>query len=352
MPRQLLSRSGQASRHGYIVIAPEWTEEHQKQYNYSAREHAAVLNSLRDACRRFSIDTDRVYLSGYSMGGDAAWDIGLAHPDLWAGVIPISAQSDRYCNFYWENAKYVPFYVVLGELDGAKLTKNALDLDRYLKRGYDATVVEYEGRGHDDFHEEILRIFDWMGRFRRNFFPREFACSTMRDWDSFFWWVELDGMPPRSQIDPADWPPPSGTRPAQVKGTILNNNINIRTGSAQVSVWVSPQMVDFKQRVNIRSTASRSTPKNHSSKPICARSSKTSAPAATASIHSGPASIVPPVECAGSKTYTIDLRPMATRLSPSEAIRRFAYVPLILRQSIAASRSRCELSNVSTISTT
>ena len=69
-------------------------------------------NSLRDACRRFSIDTDRVFLSGHSMGGDAAWDIGLAHPDLWAGVIPIVAQSDRYCTLYWENARYVPFYVV------------------------------------------------------------------------------------------------------------------------------------------------------------------------------------------------------------------------------------------------
>jgi pimeloyl-ACP methyl ester carboxylesterase len=250
-PAGPMSRNGHAARYGYIVIAPEWTEEHQKQYNYSAREHAAVLNSLRDACRRFSIDTDRVYLSGYSMGGDAAWDIALAHPDLWAGAIPISAQSDRYCNFYWENAKYVPFYVVLGELDGAKLTKNALDLDRYLKRGYDATVIEYEGRGHDDFHEEILRILDWMGRFHRNFFPREFVCATMREWDSFFWWVELDGMPPKSQVDPQHWPPPAGTRAVQVKGKIAGNNINILTGTAQVSVLLSPLLVDFKQRVGI-----------------------------------------------------------------------------------------------------
>ena len=98
-----------------------WLQEQQKQYGYSAREHAIVLNSLRDACRRFSIDTDRVYLSGQSIGGDAAWDIGLAHPDLWAGVIPIVAQSDRYCARYWENARYVPFYVVAGELDGSKL---------------------------------------------------------------------------------------------------------------------------------------------------------------------------------------------------------------------------------------
>ena len=31
------------------------------------------------------------------------------------------------------------------------------------------TVVEFRGRGHDDFSDEILRLFDWMGRFRRDF---------------------------------------------------------------------------------------------------------------------------------------------------------------------------------------
>ena len=252
------ARLGQATRYGYIVIAPVWTEEHQKQYGYSAHEHAAVLNSLRDACRRFSIDTDRVFLSGHSMGGDAAWDIGLAHPDLWAGVIPIVAQSDRYCVRYWENARYVPFYVVAGELDGGKLIKNATDLDRYLRRGFDATVVEYLGRGHDDFYDEILRIFDWMGRLRRNFFPREFACETMRPWDNSFWWIEVQGLPPRAMVDPADWPPPAGTQPVQVKASINNRNgINVRTGTSQVTVWLSPKMVDFKQRSTITANGRR-----------------------------------------------------------------------------------------------
>ena len=246
------ARFGQATRHGYIVIAPVWTVEHQKQYGYSAREHAAVLNSLRDACRRFSVDTDRVFLSGHSMGGDAAWDLALAHPDLWAGVIPIAAQADRYCALYWENARYVPFYVVFGELDGAKLTKNARDLDRYLRRGFDATVVEYLGRGHEDFHDEVLRIFDWMGRFRRDFFPRKFTCESMRSWDTFFWWVEIDGMPPRSLVEPLDWPPPAGTQPVQVKALITNTNgISIRTGTSQVTVWLSPKMLDFEQRATI-----------------------------------------------------------------------------------------------------
>jgi len=246
------ARTGQAARHGYIVIAPEWAAEHQKQYEYSAREHTAVLSALRDACRQFSIDTDRVYLSGHSTGGDAAWDIGLAHPDLWAGVIPIVAQSDRYCNFYWENARYVPFYVVDGELDGGRMAKNARDLDRYLRHGYNATVIEYRGRGYEDFFEESLRIFDWMGHFRRNFFPREFVCKTMRSWDNFFWWVEVHGLPPGSKVDPEDWPPPSGSQPIQVKGSITpKNGLNIRAGAGQVVVWLSPKMLDFKRKATI-----------------------------------------------------------------------------------------------------
>ena len=43
---------------------------------------AAVLNSLCDACRRFAIDTDRVFLSGHSIGGDrpgtSAWPIPIS----------------------------------------------------------------------------------------------------------------------------------------------------------------------------------------------------------------------------------------------------------------------------------
>jgi predicted esterase len=246
-------RFGQAARNGYIVVAPEWTSSHQKEYGYSRREHAIVLNSLQDACRRFSIDTDRVYLAGHSIGGDAVWDIGLAHPDLWAGVLPISGLVDRYCTLYWENAKLVPFYFVVGELDGSRFVKNARDLDRYLQRNYNTTVVQYQGRGHEDYVDDVHRMFDWMGRYRRDFYPREFECKTMRPWDNYFWWIEMDDLPPKVMIDPADWPPPSGTIPMEVKCKVTKgNSILITCGASRVSVWLSPKLVDFKQRVEIK----------------------------------------------------------------------------------------------------
>jgi predicted esterase/tetratricopeptide (TPR) repeat protein len=245
-------RSGQAGRQGYIVLAPEWTVPHQAQYQFSAREHAAVLGCLRDACCRFAVDTDRVFLTGYSMGGDAAWDLGLAHPDLWAGVIPIAAESQRYCSLYWGNAKAVPFYLVSGELDGGRMSRNARDLDRYLDNGYNATVVQYLGRGHEHFSDEQLRLFDWMGRFHRDFFPHEFTCTTMRVWDNYFWWAEVRGQPPATVVEPGNWPGPRGTSPLRIQGySRAHNNLTLSTGTKETTVWLAPQMVDFTTRISI-----------------------------------------------------------------------------------------------------
>ena len=241
------NRPGQASRLGYIVIAVDWLKEGQSEYEYSAREHAAVLVSLRDACRRFSIHTDRVFLTGHSLGGNAAWDIGLAHPDLWAGVIPIVAESEKYCRFYWENANLVPFYVLGGEFDGDKTVNNARDLDRYLNKRYDVTVVEYRGRGHEDFYEDILNLFDWMGRREpRNFFPKEFSVSTMRTWDNYFWWLEAGKLPPRGIVEPSSWPPGRGVSAIKISGRVLpTNGLSITGVASELTVWLSPEVVDF-----------------------------------------------------------------------------------------------------------
>jgi predicted esterase len=248
------TRFGQATRLGYIVVAVDWMKDGQKEYEFSAREHAAVLGSLRDACRRFSIDTDRVFLTGHSLGGNAAWDIGLAHPDLWAGVIPIVAQCEKYCTLYWENASLIPMYVLCGELDGDKTVTNGPHLERYFTKRFDITVTEYRGRGHEDFHDDILNLFDWMNRkASRNFFPKKFTVATMRPWDNYFWWLEASKFPPRGMVDPADWPPGRGVIPIQITGKVLaTNGLSIASAAVgQVTVWLSPEAVDFNRPMKI-----------------------------------------------------------------------------------------------------
>jgi pimeloyl-ACP methyl ester carboxylesterase/tetratricopeptide (TPR) repeat protein len=257
---ELQMHTGQAARKGYIVIAPAWTvEERQRKYKYSALEHAAVLTSLRDAMRRFSIDSDRVYLSGHSLGGDAAWDIGLAHPDLWAGLIPIAAtaayhaDAPKYVSQYWKNGRLLPSYFIAGALDVARIAGNSTDFDRYLKyNDFDTMIVEYRGRGHEHFQDEIHRIFEWMALHKRNFSPREFEANSLRPWDNFFWWVEFHGMPQRSVAMPlADWP--KGTRPMKLSATAREKQtLAVRSGADQTTLWLSPDLVDLDQRITVK----------------------------------------------------------------------------------------------------
>ena len=243
-------RLGQATRRGYIVVAPAWGAANQTKYGYSQREHAAVLLALRDAQRRFSIDSDRVFLSGHSMGGDAAWDIGLAHPDLWAGVLPVAATADQYIKRYWKNAKGLPLYFVAGQLDGNRLASNAPEIDRYMRyAGFDAMYVEYQGRGHEHFQEEILRMFEWMELNRRDFHRKEWECVAMRPWDQFFWWVELGDYPDRFVVLPSQWPRPK-TREAVTEARITDNNtIRVTTPATSVTIWLSPSLVDFSRPI-------------------------------------------------------------------------------------------------------
>lgn len=245
-------RFGQADRFGYIVIAPTWAKEQQTAYNYSEEEHAAVLYTLRDAYRRFSIDTDRVFIAGHGIGGDAAWEMAAAHPDLWAGYIGVSAHSDKTINYYKENARYVAKYLVCGEMDNSLWTQNAVQMDEYLSRGDNVTVVQYKGRGREHFSDELLRIFDWMSRQKREPFPREYKCRSVRYFDGFFWWVDTAEPPERGIIDP-DNLPPKGYVPLYVEARITaNNGVDVKTGCQNVTVWLAPELIDFKRPCDVR----------------------------------------------------------------------------------------------------
>ncbi len=256
----LKMRLGQATRHGYIVIAPEWLPTGAKQYDYSAASHAKILYVLRDALNRFALDSDRIFLTGYLEGGEAAWDMALAHPDVWAGVIPVEAiayrgqpESPKYLLHLWENAKYVPLYFLHGDKDGLKVSKNASEFDRYLtKPGFDTVVVEYEGRGEEHFPDDIHRLFDWMNHHTRATYPLEFDVSSRRPWDNFFWFVELENLPAQAMIAPEAWPAKNAARPTPVKASVKElKRVLVNSKAQSIRVYLGPEFVDFASDVSI-----------------------------------------------------------------------------------------------------
>lgn len=258
------SRLGQSMRHGFIVLAPLWTRPGQRDYEYTPREHDAVMRSLRSAMRRFSIDSDRVFIGGHGPGGTAAWDIAVSHPDIWAGMIPINADPGKTLLHYIDNSIYVPLMLIGGEKDGAPLKRYGAVYDDYMTYKHDAMVILMRGRGREFFSEKVPQIFDWMKSpsHRRAAVPSSIEAVSMRAGDQFFWWLEWAETLPDVAIDPILWDQAPRIKAAPVE-TAINANNEIRIGQAPsdaFTVWLAPTMpLKFDQPITVRYRSRRAT---------------------------------------------------------------------------------------------
>ncbi len=249
----------EAARRGYIVIAPEYNVPGQgKAYHFSTGEHAAAELSLRDARKRYSIDSDRVFLAGQLEGGNMALDFGLGHPDLFAGVVCVSGFPFKYAYAYKKQIEDLPLYVVLGEMAPAA---REVAFDQYFKplildAGKDVTYVDYLKRGLEELPEEVPAFFDWMDRRRRDPIPKSFEAATARDSDARFYGVVVREIAQGRTTSPeAADPFGKNLRPATIamKTSVQGNLLNLTTsGINRLDVWVSPRQIDFKKKMEVR----------------------------------------------------------------------------------------------------
>jgi dienelactone hydrolase len=250
--------AAEATRRGYIVIAPEYNLPGQAaDYRYQPSEHAAAELALRDAKRRFAIDSDRVFLGGQLLGGNMAWDFGLAHPDLFAGIAIVSGLPAKYVDRHRVHAERVPLYIAVGDLAPAVSELVFVMAKAMIAKTYDVTYVEYFRRGLEDLPEEAPAILEWMDHHRsRDPYPRKFDAVAARDCDNRFYGVVIREFAPGRTTEPgAVEPLGKNLNPATIEMTssALSNLIKVNAnGVRKLDVWVSPKLVDFKKRVEVR----------------------------------------------------------------------------------------------------
>jgi pimeloyl-ACP methyl ester carboxylesterase len=238
-----------AADNGYILAAPQWEQGISAEYGYTQRENDAVLETLRDLRRRYSVDSDRVFLFGLSESAKMAFDVGITHPDLFAGVIPMGAGPNYFSARCWRNAQYLPLYVVNGTRAGESNKALRDYFNNWLMRGYPALWVEYKGRGIEWFGGEVPTIFDWMRHKKRAFPLKQLGTDgagtsfgnelcTMRQDDNRFWWLSTENIAPACVTTYRNWS--SVKQPASMTARIdtESNTVFVRTtGLRQISVW-------------------------------------------------------------------------------------------------------------------
>lgn len=240
---------------GYIVISPEYAENNATEYSFGAPAHKYVFDCLDDARKRFSVNSDKVFLAGHGMGAEAAYDIGMSHTDEFAGVLPMGGSAINYCVHNWENASFTDWYAVGNGYDvkGGRDTASDRVLNKIMQHGFkfDFMLVDYLGRNGENLIEEIPRLYDWMELHERSAPPKQFKVTSLRKTDNRFFWATAGALP-KDYILPF----PPGERsvsPMKIEGKVLQqNNINLEGPTGRFSLRLTPDMVDFEKRVYVK----------------------------------------------------------------------------------------------------
>jgi len=66
----------------FILVSPQCPE-------HQLWSRDVLLGLLDDIIAAYAVDTNRVYLTGISMGGYGTWDLGMTHPERFAAIVPI-----------------------------------------------------------------------------------------------------------------------------------------------------------------------------------------------------------------------------------------------------------------------
>jgi predicted peptidase len=125
-----------------------------------------LLALLDDLQNRYSIDRDRVYVSGLSMGGAGTWALIAAEPDRFAAAVPVCGHSHPLAA---PHAARVPTWVVVGDRDSAGLVGNSRGMVNSLQAMQaDVKFTVYSGVGHDSWTQTYgtPELYEWMLRHR------------------------------------------------------------------------------------------------------------------------------------------------------------------------------------------
>lgn len=112
-----------------------------------------------------NIDSDRIYLTGLSMGAWGAWNLAFAHPETFAALVPIAGFVDRIPIIEDCKIKAIPVRIFHGLLDDVVNVDYSIVIYKKLKGcNADVQLTIFDDAGHDSWSKvyDNPEIYDWM----------------------------------------------------------------------------------------------------------------------------------------------------------------------------------------------
>ena len=151
---------------------------------------------IQTAVVEMEVNPDKVYLLGYSAGGDGVWRMAPRMADRWAAASMMAGHPGDVSQV---NLRNVPFMIWRGENDGAyDRNKLAVEKGRVMDslqqaepEGYIHETHIVKGKGHWMDRADTAAIA-WMTKYKRNALPKKIVWRQEEVMRPFMYWLGVD----------------------------------------------------------------------------------------------------------------------------------------------------------------
>lgn len=141
------------------VLAPQCKEDE----NWDIESINELILKIQ---KENKIDPNRIYVTGLSSGGWAAWNLALSYPDKFAAIVPISGFVDLIELESACKIATIPTRIFHGLLDDVVKVDYAITIYKELKKcnAKDVQLTIFDDAGHDSWSRvyDNPEIYNWM----------------------------------------------------------------------------------------------------------------------------------------------------------------------------------------------
>lgn len=195
------------------------------------------------AYSHLSVNPDKVYIMGYSAGGDGVWRLAPRMADTWAAA---SMMAGHPGDVSLVNLRNTPFMVWCGALDSAydrniQCSARIAELDSLQKADPEGYIHEghiVEGKQHWMDQADTLAV-SWMAQYRRNPYPARIVWRQEEVLHHSFYWISV----PDNEMQ----------RGKEVRVNVKGNVINIdKCDYSKLTFGLNDNIVNLDKPVKVR----------------------------------------------------------------------------------------------------
>lgn len=205
-------------------------------------------NLIVSAVTVMGVDPNKVYITGYSAGGDGTYRLAPIMADSWAAAAMMAGHPG---NVSPKSLRNLPFTLWVGEQDkaydrdkeGMRFGKELDELQKEDPQGYIHWTQVCKNKGH--WMERLDTAgFNWMSQFSRNPYPCKIVWrQDLTDLRSHFYWLQK----PLLHCRKGD----------EVVAQIKDNTVYIKGESHGITVLLNDNMLDLERPVTVISNGKK-----------------------------------------------------------------------------------------------